>query len=207
MNAEKFLKAEISYPTRQKLVSAVTRACNDTMKLKDIDQSFDCQKGEETLKIVRNLKIETQIRDESQKGLLPFEAIEKRNCANNCTHYEFNTNGAIITISAVDMIGGLPRKAKYRENLSLNNQISLFDFENDFESDFEDKKHILLTHYEENGILKGAFLGVPSADGKTWKYNLNLLEELKVIDDVEEKLPNNLLKIRKNIIKEANNNE
>lgn len=66
------------------------------------------------------------------------------------------------------------------------------------------KKHILLTHVCEDDKLKSLMLGIPSVDGKTWEYNLNLLKEFNVIENTEEELPATTLKIRK-VVKEGKN--
>ena len=199
MNAEKFLKDEIPYNVRQKLIGTFSRAYADTENLKLSDPAFTSQKGDETLTYIRNLKVEEQIRNEIENRFLPFKYNECKNCAENCTHYEFETENAIITVSRVSKENMMPRKAKFRENLSFNNQISLFDTEKN-----PNKKHILLTHVCEDGKLQSLMLGIPSADGKTWEYNLNLLKELSVIKNNDEELPDNTLKIRKSI-KEGNN--
>ena len=199
MNAEKFLKDEIPYNVRQKLIGTFSRAYADTENLKLSDPAFTSQKGDETLTYIRNLKVEEQIKNEIENKFLPFKYNECKNCAENCTHYEFETENAIITVSRVSKENMMPRKAKFRENLSFNNQISLFDTEKN-----PNKKHILLTHVCEDGKLQRLMLGIPSADGKTWEYNLNLLKELSVIKNNDEELPDNTLKIRKSI-KEGNN--
>lgn len=199
MNAEKFLKDEIPYNVRQKLIGTFSRAYADTENLKLSDPAFTSQKGDETLTYIRNLKVEEQIKNEIENRFLPFTYNECKNCAENCTHYEFETENAIITVSRVSKENMMPRKAKFRENLSFNNQISLFDTEKN-----PNKKHILLTHVCEDGKLQSLMLGIPSADGKTWECNLNLLKELSVIKNNDEELPDNTLKIRKSI-KEGNN--
>lgn len=199
MNAEKFLKDEIPYNVRQKLIGTFSRAYADTENLKLSDPAFTSQKGDETLTYIRDLKVEEQIKNEIENKFLPFKYNECKNCAENCTHYEFETENAIITVSRVSKENMMPRKAKFRENLSFNNQISLFDTEKN-----PNKKHILLTHVCEDGKLQSLMLGIPSADGKTWEYNLNLLKELSVIKNNDEELPDNTLKIRKSI-KEGNN--
>lgn len=199
MNAEKFLKDEIPYNVRQKLIGTFSRAYADTENLKLSDPAFTSQKGDETLTYIRNLKVEEQIKNEIENKFLPFKYNECKNCAENCTHYEFETENAIITVSRVSKENMMPRKAKFRENLSFNNQISLFDTEKN-----PNKKHILLTHVCEDGKLQSLMLGIPSADGKTWEYNLNLFKELSVIKNNDEELPDNTLKIRKSI-KEGNN--
>ncbi len=199
MNAEEFLKNEIPYGVRQKLIGTFSRAYADTENLKLSDSAFNSEKGNETLTYIRNLKVEEQIKNEVDNKFLPFTYNECKNCAENCTHYEFETNNAIITVSRVSKEDKMPRKAKFRENLSFNNQISLFDIEETY-----NKKHILLTHVCEDGKLQSLMLGIPSADGKTWEYNLNLLKELNIIKSNNEELPTNTLKIRKDI-KEGNN--
>ncbi len=199
MEAEKFLKKEIPYNIRQKLIGTFSRAYADTENLKLSDSAFTSQKGDETLTYIRNLKVEEQIKNEIESRFLPFKCNECKNCAENCTHYEFETRNAIITVSKVSKENMMPRKAKYRENLSFNNQISLFDME-----ESSNKKHILLTHVCEDGKLQSLMLGIPSADGKTWEYNLNLLKEMNVIKNNDEELPDNTLRIRKGI-KEGNN--
>ena len=199
MEAEKFLKKEIPYNIRQKLIGTFSRAYADTENLKLSDSAFTSQKGDETLTYIRNLKVEEQIKNEIESRFLPFKCNECQNCAENCTHYEFETRNAIITVSKVSKENMMPRKAKYRENLSFNNQISLFDME-----ESSNKKHILLTHVCEDGKLQSLMLGIPSADGKTWEYNLNLLKEMNVIKNNDEELPDNTLRIRKGI-KEGNN--
>lgn len=199
MNAEKFLKSEIDYKVRQRIIGAVSRAYTDTEKLCLIDSSFECQKGQEALTIVRNLKVETQLRDEAKSGFLPFQCKEAKNCADNCTHHEFYTDNAVITVSRVKEENNLPRKAKYRENLSFNNQMSLFDMGEDSDG----RKHILLTHMESGGKLKSLVLGIPSSDGKSWEYKINLLKEITIVENEEETLPNNTLKIRKDVKKEV----
>lgn len=199
MEAEKFLKNEIPYNVRQKLIGTFSRAYADTENLKLSDSAFTSQKGDETLTYIRNLKVEEQIKNEIENRFLPFKYNECKNCAENCTHYEFQTENAIITVSRVSKENMMPRKAKFRENLSFNNQISLFDMEEN-----PNKKHILLTHVCEDGKLQSLMLGIPSVDGKTWECNLNLLKELSVIKNNDEELPDNTLKIRKDI-KEGNN--
>lgn len=199
MEAETFLKNEIPYNVRQKLIGTFSRAYADTENLKLSDPAFTSQKGDETLTYIRNLKVEEQIKDEIENGFLPFKCNECKNCAENCTHYEFETENAIITVSRVSKENIMPRKARFRENLSFNNQISLFNMEENY-----NKKHILLTHVCEDGKLQSLMLGIPSADGKTWEYNLNLLKELSIIKNNDEELPDNTLKIRKGI-KEGNN--
>lgn len=198
MNAETFLKNEIEYKTRQRLIGAFSRAYAGTENLKYMDSSFDCQKGKEALVAVRNLKVETQIRDEANGGFLPFECKEEKNCAENCTHYEFLTENAVITVSRVLEKYQLPRKAKYRENLSFNNQISLFE-----QNTTDEKKHILMTHTGKDGILESLVIGIPAADGKSWEYCMNLLEEPVIMQNTEEKLPENIYKVRENIKKEV----
>lgn len=199
MNAENFLKNEIPYGVRQKLIGTFSRAYADTENLKLSDSAFNSEKGNETLTYIRNLKVEEQIKNEVDNKFLPFTYNECKNCAENCTHYEFETNNAIITVSRVSKEDKMPRRAKFRENLSFNNQISLFDTEETY-----NKKHILLTHVCEDGKLQSLMLGIPSADGKTWEYNFNLLKELNIIKSNDEELPANTLKIRKEI-KEGNN--
>jgi len=199
MNAENFLKSEIPYGIRQKLIGTFSRAYADTENLKLADTAFNSEKGNETLTYIRNLKVEEQIRSEIESNFLPFDYNECKNCAENCTHYEFETNNAIITVSRVTKENMMPRKAKYRENLSFNNQISFFD-----EEETNGKKHILLTHVCEDGKLKHLMLGIPSSDGRTWEYNLDLLKELTVIKTNDEELPDNTLKVRKSV-KEGNN--
>lgn len=198
MNAENFLKKEIPYNIRQRLIGTFHRAYADTENLKFSDSAFNSEKGEETLTIIRNLKVEEQIKSEIQNKFLPFEYNECKNCAENCTHYEFETDNAIITVSRVNKENMLPRKARFRENLSFNNQISLFEIE-----ETPNKKHILLTHVCEDGMLQSLMLGIPSADGKTWEYNLNLLKELNIVENTNEELPEDTLKIRRNV-KEGN---
>lgn len=200
MNAEKFLKNEIPYGVRQKLIGTLSRAYADTENLKLSDSAFNSNKGNETLTYIRNLKVEEQIKNEIENNFLPFEYKECKNYAENCTHYEFGTKNAIVTVSRVQKENMLPRKAIFRENLSFNNQISLFDDEEETTS----KKHILLTHVCEDGKLKSLMLGIPSVDGKTWEYNLNLLKEFNVIENTEEELPATTLRIRK-VVKEGKN--
>lgn len=199
MDAETFLKDEIPYNVRQKLIGTFSRAYADTENLKLSDPAFTSQKGDETLTYIRNLKVEEQIKNEIESGFLPFKYNECKNCAENCTHYEFETQNAIVTVSRVSKENMMPRKAKFRENLSFNNQISLFDTEEN-----SNKKHILLTHVCEDGKLQSLMLGIPSTDGKTWECNLSLLKEVSVIKSSDEELPDNTLKIRKGI-KEGNN--
>lgn len=200
MNVEKFLKNEIPYGVRQKLIGTLSRAYADTENLKLSDSAFNSNKGNETLTYIRNLKVEEQIKNEIESYFLPFEYKECKNYAENCTHYEFETKNAIITVSRVQKENMMPRKAIFRENLSFNNQISLFDDEEEMTS----KKHILLTHVCEDDKLKSLMLGIPSVDGKTWEYNLNLLKEFNVIENTEEELPATTLKIRK-VVKEGKN--
>ncbi len=194
MDAENFLKNEVQYKVRRNLIGTVSRAYADTLNLKTADSAFNSKKGEETLTLVRNLKVEEQIKSEIEKGFLPFLYKEKKNCADNCTHYEYETENAIITVSRVTKENEMPRKAKFRENLSFNNQICIFDDE-----DKISKKHILITHVCEDDQLKCLMLGIPSADGRTWECNFNLLKELQVITTNDEDLPDNTIKNRKGI--------
>lgn len=199
MTAEEFIKNEITYETRQKLIGTFSRAYADTSNLKISDLAFTSEKGKETLVLVRNLKVEEQIKAEIDNKFLPFKYKECKNYADNCTHYEFETENAIITVSRVKRENQMPRRAIYRENLSFNNQISWFEEE----EDKKEKKHILLTHVCEDDKLKLLMLGIPSSDGKTWECNFDLLKELNVITNTEDELPAGTLKIRKNI-KEGN---
>ena len=194
MDAEKFLKEEIPYSIRQRLIGTISRAYADTENLKTMDASFTSKKGNETLTYIRNLKVEEKIKSEIENGFLPFSYNECKNCAENCTHYEFETNNSIITVSRVSKEGELPRKAKYRENLSFNNQISFFDLNVKVENG-SSKKHMLLTHVCKDDKLQSLILGIPSSDGKSWEYKLNLLKELNVILNNDEELPENILKI------------
>lgn len=194
MNAENFLKNEVPYKVRRNLEGTFSRAYADTRNLKLADSAFSSRKGEETLTFVRNLKVEEQIKTEIDKGFLPFSYTEKKNCADNCTHYEYETENAVITVSRVTKENEMPRKAKFRENLSFNNQISLFDDE-----DIKSKKHIIITHVSEEDQLKCLMIGIPSADGRTWECNFNLLKELQIITTNDEDLPDNTIKIRKSI--------
>lgn len=199
MTAEEFIKNEITYETRQKLIGTFSRAYADTSNLKISDLAFTSEKGKETLVLVRNLKVEEQIKAEIDNKFLPFKYKECKNYADNCTHYEFETENSIITVSRVKRENQMPRRAIYRENLSFNNQMSWFEEE----EEKNEKKHILLTHVCEDDKLKSLMLGIPSSDGKTWECNFNLLKELNVMTNTEEELPAGTLKIRKNI-KEGN---
>ena len=114
MNAEKFLKDEIPYNVRQKLIGTFSRAYADTENLKLSDPAFTSQKGDETLTYIRNLKVEEQIKNEIENRFLPFTYNECKNCAENCTHYEFETENAIITFFRLSKENMMPRKAKFR---------------------------------------------------------------------------------------------
>ena len=90
MEAEKFLKKEIPYNIRQKLIGTFSRAYADTENLKLSDPAFTSQKGDETLTYIRNLKVEEQIKNEIENRFLPF------------TYNDFFINKHSITIIYTD---------------------------------------------------------------------------------------------------------
>ena len=195
MIAENILKKEYNNATRRKLLSIMNLAYSNTERIQLSERGFYTERGKETLIYVRNLLVETQIKEAIDSHSLNMKYVECKNAADNCSHFEFETENTIMTVSRVNRKYALPRKAVYRENLSCNNgQISLFDEEENFKY----KIHVLLTHVSNENNLSSIILGIPSANGKYWEASIDLLKELDIIvDNTNEEIPRNLYKTKK----------
>jgi hypothetical protein len=106
-------------------------------------------------------------------GLLPDAYHFPPNRRRTAVHLELITADCIVTFSQVLEPTDFPRFAHFRENLRLNNQLTLplREFQDAAQNDA--KPHVVLTH--GHGQLEFICLGLPHSRERMWSYRKNLL--------------------------------
>ena len=108
------------------------------------------------------------------------------NSLDNCEHIEILSRKSTLTISQVERKGILPRKAVYRNDLAVTNQVS-FDFYNEGINNISrpHRYYFLLTHGSHDDSSLGPdfiYLGLPKPGVRQWEYRINLLMEPYLVD-------------------------
>ena len=203
-DARTFLNDELPVPIRPLFVAAVSRAY---AIVADHFNEFDFLNwpvGRDHLRFLRRVAVEYQIKHLIDKNQLPLRYRIAPNAIDNCRHLEIITGRSIVTISQVVSPGSVPRRADYRNNLSLCNQIS-FDFQEDCGEDavfvLDRPYYILLTHGYMRREPDFICLGIPEPSVKGWITQINLLREPHqvALPEIEPETEEMLVQLKENV--------
>ncbi|OPX46380.1 hypothetical protein CLHUN_01960 [Ruminiclostridium hungatei] len=134
-----------------------------------------------------DIVVECEFMRKIDEGELPFTYKILPNKAGSHFHTEFLSENFIFTISQINRNGKLPRKADFRINNSLNNQMSIFEA---FENDLKQRYYAILTHGKYIRGLSFVNLGIPDNQNGNWLNDclMRLMPEPFIITEPEADL-------------------
>lgn len=186
VNLEDILEEEFRPKMRTAFVSAISMAYEFTLKHYNNSDFLKWPVGRNIYKELRGIVTQYMMKKlVEEKGWSISYAVQP-NAIDNCDHLEILTNRCVLTISQVDSKEGLPRKAVYRNDLSVTNQLS-FDFYEEGVNDLSkvSRFYVLLTHGSLNDDSKKpdfVRMGFPKPGVRRWECSIDLLSEPHLID-------------------------
>jgi hypothetical protein len=184
VNPKDFILTEIPNQHQFKLVGAVRKAYEDSIKIITLTKELNWLGGKQILPHIRRALIEYEVQVLCKNSIIPFDFRMAPNKIDNCYHLEVKTSNSTLTFSYVQNKKCLPRKAIFRKDLSIfNNQISIFDQDYELSGPY----HLIITHGGQGLVPDFIYIGMPDSEKRVWKENLNITYQLQnIIDKVKE---------------------
>lgn len=187
--AKEVLNSELPLSTRAHFVPTIKRAYSMVNAIINQNEFLNWKVGKDIMPLLRRVAVEFEFKKLIDSNKFPITYKIAPNAIENCRHLELLTKKSIVTISQVRDEKRVPRKAIYRNNLSLHNQMGLFEFPGDEPKEPDDPYYIILTYggYSKNDpeFIK---LGIPSPLVREWIYQIDLLVEPYIMLTPEENI-------------------
>lgn len=180
-DAIQLIDEEFPRSIRSHFVPTIKRAYELVEELKRDNDILNWPIGEDIIPYLRKVATEFEFMRRIKTGQLPLNYRIKKNVKMNCHHLEIVSNRSILTINQVRKAKHVPRKAEFRTNLSLSNQL-LFDFAKDDYRIIDSPYYIILTHGYAGRLPEFVYLGVPQANVRQWIGRIDLLREPYQLD-------------------------
>ena len=189
--AKQLLEKNFPSSLRSKFYPVIRRAYENANLLLEQVDFFNWKVGRDFKRDLRRIAVEFGFKELAETGRYDFEIDIKPNARNNCRHVELITKDCVLTISQVSHINALPRKAEFRQNHAVSNQLLLdFSEEDNYISNSDDKFYAVLTHGYLRKIPDFVILGIPSTSLKEWHYKVNLINEFQQFENYTSKETN-----------------
>lgn len=187
-NAKELLNREYPLSIRSKFVPIIKRAYSAVAQLKRENEILNWSVADNLTGHLRNVAVEFEFKRMIDNNQLPLRYHILPNKRRNHKHIELITSNSVATISHLNNKYKTPRKAVFRTNLSLINQL-MFDVLNDSIDIVDSPYYILITHGGRGDSLDFVTLGVPEPYVNGWIYYIDLKSEFQQISHpVEEEI-------------------
>ena len=151
--------------------------------------------GYDDIANLRNVAVEFELKQLLTKSNIKLKYDVVKNKRNNCNHIEITSGNCIMTVSHLHDRYAVPREAKFRNSLSLNNQIKFWG--NIPDIDVDEQYYAILTHGNKRTLIgqKVEFicLGLPSPEVNKWEtiHDITRQSTLSVVPEekITEELP------------------
>lgn len=185
--AKDFLEEAFPRPIRSQLMAALGRGYSIVQAYCEETPWLNWPVGDDLRGQLRRAAVDFEFSRLVEMRRIPLTCHVSPNALGNCHHLELLGPECVLTISQVDSPRAVPRRAVFRNNLSLSNQIRLPGFQAG--SSIEARRHYcLLTHGSCDGRLSFARLGVPQPEVGGWIYQVDLLGELIALPTADVEL-------------------
>lgn len=200
---KKLLESEYPIEIRKKIRPAVNHAYKMVNILSEDEEWISWVGAKDLLVHLRIFAVQFKITELIDDGELPsrFHYKIARNVADNCSHVEIVSDRSVMTISHVSGEKQIPRRAEFRANKGISNQMVLDLGLEEFTRRTTDRFYVLLTH---GGSDNPEFvnIGIPDAFVQTWVHRINLLKEphlLPVTDSEKIQDPRELMNFKSKV--------
>jgi len=174
-SASEVLNSEWPIQVRNQIVPVVNRAYKLTSILFQETEWLDWQVGINIKGYLKNIAVEHELMKLVDRWESNYSYDIEKNEVENYSYLKINTNYSSTTISQTKSIGAIPRKANFRSNYSISNQLSI-EFEEDIIVPSE-KYYFIITHGGETDIPEFINIGLPEPYTRGWIVRNNLLSE------------------------------
>lgn len=184
---------------RSLIVPAISRGYSMADQLVKNNDMLDWAVGRDNLPYLRRIAVDFELARTLTNGPYGINMRINKNFSKNYHHLELITSDFITTISHVDGQYRLPRKAVFRSNYYLSNQLTL-PFGRDYEYQPSHPYYALITHGSEGLVPAFCNLGVPAPNAANWLARINLMSEPHLISNTTvtvEEVEENLVALRK----------
>ena len=173
-----FLDEEYPRKLRSKFPSIINVAFEATNQFMEFDEILRWEVGRELKPYFRRIAVEHQFVKMIKNNRLDLTYQIKQNVGKNCSHVEIYNKNSILTINHVQYKHQLAPDARFRSNIALRTQLSLF--QESEEETVEDDKYYLQLIYGGDELPDFIILGIPDPTLKKWIDSRSLLEEIYV---------------------------
>lgn len=183
-NGREFLEQDFPRKIRTEFVRTIKQSYKIVKVLEGDWDYLGSVLGKNIITSFSDIVVECEFMRKIDDGELPFTYKILPNKTSSHFHTEFSSKNFMFTISQINRNGKLPRKADFRINNSLNNQLSLIE---SFEQYSNQQFYAILTHGKYIKGLTFVNLGIPDDQNGKWLDNclMRLMPEPFIITQPE----------------------
>lgn len=185
-NGREILQQDFPRKVRTEFVRTIKQSYKIVKQLEGEWDYLSSVLGKNIITPFSNVVVECEFMRKIDIGELPYTYRIVPNTAKSHYHIEILSQNLVLTISQINKDGKLPRKAEFRINNSLSNQLPLLD-----EIEFsESPYYAILTHGKYVEGLNFVNLGIPDAINGKWLDNsiMRLIKEPYIVAEPEADL-------------------
>ncbi len=186
-SGRKILEQDFPRKSRTEFVRTIKQAYKIVKRLEGDWDYLGSVLGKNIITPFSDIVVECEFMRKIDLGELPYTYKILPNSVGSHFHTEFLSKNFVFTISQIDKNGKLPRKADFRINNSLNNQLPLM-IEESKQTDIQ--YYAILTHGKYIRGLSFVNLGIPDDRNGKWMDNclMRLMSEPFIITEPEADL-------------------
>ena len=199
-NVRELINKDYPIKYRSLIPAAIQRAYSAVYQLKEEIDFLNWGVAGNLDGHLKNIAVEHSIKMLIDNNNLPYEYYIAMNGRKNHKHITLTSGNSTLTISQTKSGNIIPRRADYRVNNSLQNQI-MFNFKEDPIGLKSSPYYVILTHGGKKEKVEFIRLGVPDCGANHWIEQLDILNEPYQVSINEEMIQEEQLVTLKNSLK------